>query len=52
MIPLGVSDLYLNDPTYDGGLEDPELEIISVHFNNIIYKSKVSLVTKIILVLA
>ena len=48
----GFSDLYLNDPTDGGGLEDPELAIITVHFNNITHKSKGSLVTKIILVLA
>ena len=35
----GFSDLYLIDPTYGGGLEDLELAIVSVHFNNVIYKS-------------
>ena len=35
----GFLDIYLNDPTYGGGLEDLELAIVSVHFNNVIYKS-------------
>ena len=48
----GFLDLYPNDPTYGGGLEDPELAIIRVHLNNTIFQSKGLLVTTRILVLA